>query len=68
MSTTAGPRPVLHPFRPGDGPPLLAAWCRSAPEDPISAARFRTLVLLDPHFDPEGLGVAALGGQVLGAA
>ncbi|MFI0227732.1 GNAT family N-acetyltransferase [Streptomyces lydicus] len=68
MSTTAGPRPVLRPFRPGDGPPLLAAWCRSAPEDPISAARFRTLVLLDPNFDPEGLRVAALGGQVVGAA
>lgn len=68
MSAAAGPAPVLRPFRPGDGPSLLAAWCRSAPDDPITATRFRTLVLLDPHFDPEGLRVAELGGQVVGAA
>ncbi|MFE0189367.1 GNAT family N-acetyltransferase [Streptomyces sp. NPDC058989] len=70
MSATAatGPRPVLRPFRPGDGPSLLAAWARSAPDDPISAARFRTLILLDPNFDAEGLRVADLGGQVVGAA
>ncbi|REK87538.1 GNAT family N-acetyltransferase [Streptomyces inhibens] len=68
MSATPRPRPVLRPFRPGDGRSLLAAWCRSAPDDPITAARFRTLILLDPNFDPEGLRVADLDGQVVGAA
>ncbi|MFH8571722.1 GNAT family N-acetyltransferase [Streptomyces sp. NPDC017993] len=61
-------RPSVRPFRPGDGPSLLAAWCRSAPGDPITAARFRAQVLLDPNFDPEGLRVAVLDGRVVGAA
>ncbi|WP_153813023.1 GNAT family N-acetyltransferase [Streptomyces sp. SUK 48] len=55
-------------FRAGDGPPLVAAWCHSAPADPITPDRFRTLVLLDGNFDPEGLRVAVAGGRVLGAA
>jgi hypothetical protein len=55
-------------FRAGDGPELVAAWRRSAPADPITPDRFRTLVLLDPNFDPEGLRVAVDGGRVVGAA
>lgn len=68
MPATPSHRPVLRAFRPGDGPSLLAAWSRSAPDDPIGPVRFRTLILLDPNFDPEGLRVAELGGQVVGAA
>ncbi|MGW1378210.1 GNAT family N-acetyltransferase [Streptomyces sp. NPDC002446] len=68
MPATPSPRPVLRAFRPGDGPSLLAAWSRSAPDDPISADRFRTLILLDPNFDPEGLRVAESGGRIVGAA
>ncbi|BDM73155.1 GNAT family acetyltransferase [Streptomyces nigrescens] len=60
--------PRLRSFRRGDGPAVVAAWCRSAPKDPITTARFRTLILLDPNFAPEGLRVADLGGQVVGAA
>ncbi|MFD9003112.1 GNAT family N-acetyltransferase [Streptomyces sp. NPDC059582] len=55
-------------FRAGDGPQLLAAWRRSLPADPISPDRFRSLVLLDANFDPEGLRVALDGGRVVGAA
>ncbi|MGW2640161.1 GNAT family N-acetyltransferase [Streptomyces sp. NPDC001348] len=52
----------------GDGPPLVEAWCRSAPADPITPDRFRSLVLLDANFDPEGLRVAVAGDRVVGAA
>lgn len=55
-------------FRAGDGPRLLAAWRRSLPADPISPDRFRSLVLLDANFDPEGLRIAFEGGRVVGAA
>ncbi|MEU6464758.1 GNAT family N-acetyltransferase [Streptomyces sp. NPDC046976] len=66
-STPVGSREIRG-FRAGDGPPLVAAWCRSAPADPITPDRFRTLVLLDANFDPEGLRVAVADGRVLGAA
>ncbi|MFH9088344.1 GNAT family N-acetyltransferase [Streptomyces sp. NPDC017673] len=55
-------------FRVGDGPRLVEAWRRSAPADPITPDRFRSLVLLDANFDPEGLRVAVDGDRVLGAA
>ncbi|TJZ42809.1 GNAT family N-acetyltransferase [Streptomyces piniterrae] len=60
--------PSLRPFRPGDGPSLLAAWRRSVPDDPMTAARFRALILLDANFEPAGLRLAVLDGQVVGAA
>ncbi|MER6686482.1 GNAT family N-acetyltransferase [Streptomyces olivaceoviridis] len=52
----------------GDGPRLVEAWRRSAPADPITPDRFRSLVLLDANFDPEGLRVAVDGDRVVGAA
>ncbi|MCF3134464.1 GNAT family N-acetyltransferase [Streptomyces olivochromogenes] len=55
-------------FRAGDGPPLVEAWRRSAPADPITPDRFRSLVLLDANFDPEGLRIAVDGDRVVGAA
>jgi GNAT superfamily N-acetyltransferase len=47
---------------------IVDAWCRSLPADPITAARFRDLVLLDANFDPDGLRVARDGDRVLGVA
>lgn len=55
-------------FRVGDGPRLVEAWRRSAPADPLTPDRFRSLVLLDANFDPDGLRVAVDGDRVLGAA
>ncbi|WP_229882245.1 GNAT family N-acetyltransferase [Streptomyces alanosinicus] len=46
----------------------MQAWHRSAPADPITPHRFRSLVLLDANFDPEGLRVAVVGDRVVGAA
>ncbi|MBV2353523.1 GNAT family N-acetyltransferase [Streptomyces sp. J2-1] len=63
-----GPRTGTRGFRAGDGPPLLAAWRRAAPADPLAADRFRSLVLLDANFDPAGLRVAVEDGRIVGAA
>lgn len=46
----------------------MDAWRRSAPADPITPDRFRTLVLLDANFDPDGLRVAVDGERLVGAA
>lgn len=43
-------------------------WCRSAPRDPITAHRFRTLFVLDPSFDPDGLRLAFDGDVLVGAS
>ncbi|MEU2624185.1 GNAT family N-acetyltransferase [Streptomyces sp. NPDC007157] len=59
---------AIRGFRAGDGPLVVEAWRRSVPADPITPDRFRTLVLLDPNFDPEGLRVAVDGDRVVGAA
>lgn len=59
---------VLRAFRPGDGPGVVEAWRRSAPADPLTSGRFRSLVLLDANFDPDGLRVAVTGGRIVGAA
>ncbi|MFE0516080.1 GNAT family N-acetyltransferase [Streptomyces sp. NPDC058964] len=66
-TTTTSPARIRG-FRAGDGPRLVEAWRRSAPADSITPERFRTLVLLDPNFDPDGLRVAAHGDRVVGAA
>ncbi|MFJ4467822.1 GNAT family N-acetyltransferase [Streptomyces sp. NPDC089424] len=58
----------IRGFRAGDGPRVVEVWRRSAPGDPVTADRFRSLVLLDPNFDPEGLRVAVEGERVVGAA
>ncbi|MFJ4002469.1 GNAT family N-acetyltransferase [Streptomyces sp. NPDC090023] len=65
---TTRARTGFRGFRAGDGPPLVAAWCRSAPADPITADRFRNLVLLDANFDPAGLRIAVEDGRLVGAA
>jgi GNAT superfamily N-acetyltransferase len=53
----------------GDVPAVVALWNRAAPEDPITAERFRDLVLLDVNFDPAGLRLAWRdGGELVGVA
>ncbi|WP_234345628.1 GNAT family N-acetyltransferase [Streptomyces sp. NRRL F-5755] len=70
--TGGGPTPVgrvrVRDFAPGDGAPLVTAWARSVPSDPVTRERFRRHVLLDPNFDPAGLRVAVRDGEVMGAA
>ncbi|MFE9613973.1 GNAT family N-acetyltransferase [Streptomyces sp. NPDC006012] len=65
---TTKTRAGIRGFRAGDGPQLVAAWRRAAPADPVTPDRFRSTVLLDANFDPEGLRVAADGDRVVGAA
>lgn len=55
-------------FQVGCGDALAEAWTRSAPADPITADRFRKLVLLDVNFDPAGLRIAWDGDELVGAA
>lgn len=55
-------------FERGDGSKLAEAWSESAPSDPMSASRFRDLILLDRNFDREGLRIAELDGDVVGAS
>lgn len=45
-------------YRPGDEGPLVELWNRVLLLDPVTAKRFRNLVLLDANFDPEGLRLA----------
>ncbi len=59
---------TVRPFRPGESAALADAWTRSAPQDGITAARLRDLVLLDRNFDAEGLFVAEDRGEIIGAA
>ncbi|MEU1165473.1 hypothetical protein ABZ372_35400 [Streptomyces sp. NPDC005921] len=44
-TTTTRAGAGIRGFRAGDGPRLVEAWRRSAPADPITPDRFRSLVL-----------------------
>lgn len=59
---------TVRPFRPGESAALAEAWTRSAPQDGITPARLRDLVLLDRNFDADGLLVAERDGAIIGAA
>ncbi|GAA1995675.1 GNAT family N-acetyltransferase [Catenulispora subtropica] len=59
---------MIRSFQVGDGPRLAAAWTAAAPADPMTYRRFRDLFLLDRNFDPAGLQVAVVDGEVAGAA
>jgi GNAT superfamily N-acetyltransferase len=58
---------LVRGFRVGDGAAIVDVWRRAMPRDPITVARFRDLVLLDPNFDADGLRVAEVDGRVVGA-
>ncbi|WP_052845236.1 N-acetyltransferase [Streptomyces sp. NRRL S-31] len=66
LTTTS--RTGIRGFRTGDGPQVVEAWRRAAPADCLTPDRFRSLVLLDANFDPDGLRVAVDGDRVVGAA
>lgn len=56
----------IRPYCGADESALLALWNATLTHDPINAATFRTKVLLDPNFNPEGLLVADDGGALVG--
>ncbi len=57
---------VIRPYRGADEAALLALWNATLSHDRIDAARFRTQVLLDANFDPAGLLLAEVKGQLAG--
>jgi len=57
---------TIRPYRGADEAALLALWDVTLTHDPITPAAFRTRVLLDPNFDPEGLLLAEDGAGLAG--
>ncbi len=58
----------IRSYRGADEAALLALWNATLTHDPINATTFRTKVLLDPNFSPDGLLVADEGGAITGFA
>jgi ribosomal protein S18 acetylase RimI-like enzyme len=56
----------IRPFQGCEETALLDLWNASMTHDPINPATFRTKVLLDLNFNPEGLLVAEYGGRLVG--
>jgi GNAT superfamily N-acetyltransferase len=59
---------TFRTFQIGDGSAIPRAWTQAAPQDGMTALRFRDLVLLDRNFDASGLFVAEFNGEVVGSA
>ena len=57
---------TIRPFRGQDEPALLQLWNRALALDPIDEAAFRTRVLLDLNFSPQGLLVAEQESRLVG--
>jgi mycothiol synthase len=57
---------LVRPYRARDEGGLLDLWNATMHADPLNAATFRTQVLLDPNFRPEGLLLAEEQGQLAG--
>lgn len=58
---------VTRGYKPGDEPRIVELWNRTLLLDPVTAKRFRNLVLLDANFDPEGMRLAfGEAGQLVG--
>lgn len=60
------PAVTIRPYRGSDEAALLRLWNQTLTWDPIDAPTFRTRVLLDLNFRPEGLLVAESGGGLVG--
>lgn len=58
---------MYRTFQSGDEKGIVSLWNETLDPDPINEDRFRTQVLLDANFDPEGLIVAVDGGRIIGA-
>jgi len=57
---------TIRPYHGRDEAALLTLWNQALTHDPISASVFRTQVLLDPNFRPEGLLLAEQDGELAG--
>jgi mycothiol synthase len=57
---------LVRPYRAHDEGGLLELWNETMQVDPVNPATFRTQVLLDPNFRPEGLLLAEEQGQLAG--
>ncbi|HLQ71196.1 MAG TPA: GNAT family N-acetyltransferase [Bacillota bacterium] len=53
-------------YHSGDETDILKLWNKCLPKDPITAKRFRHLVLLDANFDPKGMQLAFDGNVLVG--
>lgn len=56
----------IRPYAGQDEPALLRLWNRALTHDPINESVFRTRVLLDLNFNPQGLLVAEKGDRLVG--
>jgi len=62
----SGSECMIRPYAGGDEERLLALWRQTMVLDPISTSVFRTKVLMDLNFNPDGLWVAQLGDELIG--
>ncbi|MCG7344216.1 GNAT family N-acetyltransferase [Sporosarcina sp. ACRSL] len=58
---------MFRTFQNGDEIGIVELWNAVLLHDPINQKRFRTQVLLDANFDPEGLIVVVDGDRIIGA-
>lgn len=60
------PTVTIRPFHGQDEAALLKLWNQTLTHDPIHESVFRTRVLLDLNFNPQGLLIAETGGEMVG--
>ena len=58
---------MYRTFQNGDETGIVELWNDVLSHDPINQKRFRTQVLLDANFDPDGMIVAVDGERIIGA-
>lgn len=58
---------MYRTFQSGDEKGIVELWNETLLHDPINEKRFRSQVLLDANFDPEGLIIAFKGERIIGA-
>jgi len=56
----------IRSYKPGDEEALVDVWNESLRYDPINLKVFERKVLLDPNFDPCGLKIAEINGEIVG--
>lgn len=56
----------LRSYAGGDERGIVKAWNRAMPQDPIDLNRWMKRVLCDTNFDPKGLAVASVAGEIVG--
>lgn len=59
-------RPVVRPYAPADEDAVLEVWNAALTADPISVGTWRSKVLLDPNFVPDGCPVVEADGRARG--